>query len=99
MPASTTLHGSASLLLAALAQPAGSSGGEPDFGLWLWVPIVAVVAVVTLAAVKYIGEKRRDRKTREMIEESNREGPVPDLPPDFEVPQVIPRRSKPGRRR
>jgi heme exporter protein D len=99
VPASTTLHGSASLLAALLGQPAGSAGGDPDFGIWVWVLVAFVVAPIVMYTVKYIGEKRRDRKTRELIEESNREGPVPDLPPDFEVPQVVPRRSKPGRRR
>lgn len=98
MPTPTTLLGSA-WVAAALAQPAGSTGDEPDFGIWVWVLVAFVVAPIVMYTLKYIGERQRDRKTRELIEASNREGPVPDLPPDFEVPQVIPRRSKAGRRR
>ncbi len=96
---STMVHGLASTLQATLAQPAGGSGGEADFGVWWGVLLAFVVAPIVLYTVKFIGERRRDRRTRELIEESNREGPVPELPPDFEVPQVIPRKSKGGRRR
>jgi hypothetical protein len=93
------VHESASALQAALlAQPADQSSGM-DFSVWVWVLVAFVVAPILMFTVKYLAERRRDRKTRELIEESNRDGPVPELPPDFEVPQVIPRKSKSGRRR
>jgi hypothetical protein len=80
------------LAVAAWAQP---KSAEADSGTspWWWGVVVAlVVAPIIMYAVKFIAERRRDRITRELIEESNREGPVPDLPKDFEIPQVIPRK-------
>ena len=98
MLVSTMVHGLTSTLQATLAQPAGQAGGETDFGIWVGVLVAFIAAPILMYTVKYIGERQRDKRTRALIEESDREGKVPDLPPDFEVPQVIPRRTK-GRRR
>ena len=80
------------------AQP--SSGDGPDFSMWWGVFAAFVITPAVLLAVKWIAERRRDRKTRELVEQSNREGPVPDLPEDFSPPQVVERRSRmPWRRK
>ena len=79
-------------LPAALAQPTEE---DPDFGMWWGVFIALIVGPVAIYAVKYFADRRKDRMTKELIKDSNRDGPVPDLPKDFEVPQVIPRKSKP----
>lgn len=61
---------------------------------WLAIPIVAVVAAVTFWVVRMIAKRHSDRKTRALIEESNRGGPVPDVPEDVEIPEVVRRKDR-----
>jgi hypothetical protein len=87
----------AAVVQAALAQPKTE---DPDFSMWWGVLGAFVIVPVAMLAVKFYAERRRDRKTKELIAESNKDGPVPELPKDFEVPQVVPRRREsPSRRR
>ena len=89
--------GLATVAQAVLAQPKTE---DPDFSVWWGVLGAFVIAPLLILAVKFIAERRRDRKTQELIAESNKDGPVPDLPKDFEIPQVVPRkRESVGRRR
>ncbi len=80
------------VLPAAMAQPTEE---EPDFTIWWGVFIALLVGPVAIYSVKFIADRRRDRRTKELITDSNKDGPVPELPPDFEPPQVVPRKTKP----
>jgi hypothetical protein len=67
-----------------------------DFGVWWGVLIAFVVAPIVMYTVKFFADRRRDRMTKELVSESNKDGPVPDVPKDFEIPQVIPRKRGTG---
>ncbi|MDI7267142.1 MAG: hypothetical protein QME96_04015 [Myxococcota bacterium] len=62
--------------------------------LWWGVPIAAAGVPLALWVVRLLAGRHRDRKTQEIIEASNLEGPVPDLHPDAEIPEVIRRRGR-----
>jgi hypothetical protein len=65
---------------------------DGDFSYWWGVVVVAAVTPVILIIIRWVGHRHSERKTKEMIDASNAEGAVPDVPEDFEVPQVVPRR-------
>ena len=56
--------------------------------MWWVVAVVLIAAPIVMLTIKLVADRRRDRITREVVEESKREGPVPELPPDFEIPVV-----------
>ena len=68
--------------------------------VWYGVAAMVIIAPVVFYTIRFIANRVRDRKTREIIEESNREGPVPDIPDDVEIPEVVRRdRRDPLRKR
>ena len=77
------------------AQPK-SAQDDTDFGIWWGVMIALVAAPIVMYSIKLFADRRRDRMTRELVDESKREGPVPELPADFEIPQVVPRKKERG---
>ncbi len=62
--------------------------------LWWGVPIAAALVPLALWVVRLFAGRHRDRKTQEIIDASNLEGPVPDVPGDAEIPVVIRRRGR-----
>ena len=85
----------AAVVMAWAAQPKRAED-DLDFGMWWAVLVVLIAAPIIMLAVKLVADRRRDRMTREVVEESKRDGPVPELPPDFEIPQVVPRKKERG---
>jgi hypothetical protein len=78
-----------------LAQPTRPEDDQ-DFGIWYAVLVVLIVAPIVMYTLKFFADRRRDRMTRELIADSNKDGAVPDVPKDFEIPQVVPRKSERG---
>lgn len=74
------------VLPAAMAQPTEE---EPNFGMWWGVFVALVVGPIIIFTVKIVADRRRDRRTKELIADSNRDGPVPDLPEGFEPPETV----------